>query len=98
MKYELEKFNQDVSDADLLADIKRVAGELGQTFITIRQYEKSGKFNASTPKRRFGSWSAVLEKIGLQKIRQQKNNRITEEELFRNGEEVWALRHLDARL
>jgi hypothetical protein len=89
MKFELEKFNQNVPDEELVADVKRVATELKQVFLTMRQYDKLGKFSASTMKRRFGSWSKVLQKAGLQKIKRQQNVRIEDDELFKNLEEVW---------
>ncbi|MBI2658287.1 HNH endonuclease [Candidatus Woesearchaeota archaeon] len=89
MKFELVKFNRNIPDKELLADVRRVAAELKQDFLTFNQYEELGKFNASTPKHRFGSWSKVLEKAGLPKIRKQLNARIENEELFHNLEEVW---------
>jgi len=89
MKFVIEKFNRNVPEEELLADVNRVAIELKQDYLTINQYEKFGKFDASTPKRRLGSWSKVLERAGLAKIRKQKNARIENEELFHNLEKVW---------
>jgi hypothetical protein len=66
-----------------------VAKKLNQHFVTARQQDNFGKFNSSTFKRRFGSWLIALEKAGFQKTKRQANNRIPEEELFNNLEEVW---------
>ena len=89
MKFELEKFNQNVPDKELVADVKRVAAELNQTFLTIKQYEDLGKFSASTPMRRFGSWSKVLQAAGLHKTKIQQNARTETDQLFEDLEEVW---------
>ena len=89
MKFELEKFHRNVPDAEIIADVKRVAFELKQNFLTMSQYAKHGKFDNSTPKRRFGSWSKALALAGLGKSKIQQNTRLSDEELFRNLEEAW---------
>lgn len=55
----------------------------------MSQYDKLGKFDSSTPKRRLGNWSKVLQLAGLQKNKIQQNSRLADEELFRNLEEAW---------
>lgn len=89
MKFELEKFHRNVADAEIIADVRRVASELKQNFLTMSQYGKHGKFDNSTPKRRFGSWSKALELAGLGKSKIQLNTRLSDEELFKNLEEAW---------
>ncbi|MFA5355422.1 MAG: HNH endonuclease [Candidatus Paceibacterota bacterium] len=89
MKFELEKFHRNVTDAEIIADVRRVASELKQNFLTMSQYGKHGKFDNSTPKRRFGSWSKALELAGLGKSKIQLNTRLSDEELFKNLEEAW---------
>ena len=86
MKFELETYNRNTSDEELLDDIRRVAQELNQDKVTIDQYNERGKFHSTTLTRRFGNWFKTLEKAGLQKTR---NLNLTEEELFRNIEEAW---------
>ncbi|MEK6766808.1 MAG: HNH endonuclease, partial [Planctomycetota bacterium] len=89
MKFELEKIYRNVPDDEIIADIKRVAAELGQDFLTMSQYGKHGKFDNSTPQRRFGSWSKATALAGLGKAKIQQNARLSDEELFKNLEEVW---------
>ena len=89
MKFELEKIYRNVPDEEIIADIKRVASELGQKFLTMSQYGKHGKFDNSTPKRRFGSWSKSTALAGLGKAKIQQNARLSDEELFKNLEEGW---------
>jgi hypothetical protein len=86
MKFELEPYHRNLPDDELLADVKRVAKELGKPSVTIDQYNERGGFHSTTLTRRFGSWFAVLEKSGLQKTR---NLNIPNEELFDNLVEVW---------
>lgn len=87
MKYELEPFHRNISDDELIADLKRVAQEIGKCSVTIDEYNEKGKFHNTTLSRRFGSWFAALEKAGLSKTR---NLHISDEELFENLVEVWA--------
>src|ERR1035437_5465984 len=86
MKYELNPYHLNITDQELLDDLKKVALMLGKQKVPYREYNDNGKFNSNTLIRRFGSWNNVLEKAGLQ-INVQQN--ITDEELFKNIEEVW---------
>lgn len=86
MKYELEPFHRDISDEELLADLRRVAEELGKNQVTFREYNKEGHFTASTLAQRFGSWFAAIDKANLQRT---INRNISDEALFVNLVEVW---------
>lgn len=48
MKYELEPYNRNVPDEELLADLSRVAKELGKNRVTIDEYNERGRFHATT--------------------------------------------------
>jgi hypothetical protein len=89
MKFELKDYHQNITDEELIADLKRVAIELKQNYVTAKQQDTFGKYYSSTFLRRFGSWLKAQEKAGLQKTKQQANNKIPEEDLFNNLEEVW---------
>ena len=86
MKFELEPYHRNVSNEDLIADIKRVADELGKRSVTIDEYNELGKFHNTTLTRRFGSWFKVLKTADLEKTR---NLNIPNKELFDNLVEVW---------
>jgi len=86
MKFQLEEYHRNVSDDELLADLKRIAGELVKDSVTREEYDERGTFHSSTLVRRFGGWFKALEKAGLQRTR---NFNITEEELFQDLEEAW---------
>lgn len=86
MKFELDTYNRNTPDQDLLDDLKRVAKGIGKDKVTIDEYNEKGKFHSTTLTRRFGSWFKSLEKAGLEKTR---NLNIPDEELFENIETVW---------
>ena len=65
MKFELNKYYRNISDAALIEDVKEVAGSLGKKTITIDEYDKHGKYNHATLYRRFGNWKNVLGLAGL---------------------------------
>jgi len=87
MKFELEDYHRNTPDNELIADLKRIASELKKETVTIDEYNERGKFHSTTLTRRFGNWFKTLERAGLKKTR---NLHISEEEYFRNLEEVWA--------
>jgi hypothetical protein len=89
MPFELDTFHRNVSDSDLIADLKRVALELGKISVTAREYDKIGTFCSSALARRFGNWNAAAEKAGLQQTPAGSQKIITNEQLFRNLEEIW---------
>lgn len=86
-RYQLEPLHRNTPDGEFLGDLKRVATEIGASTVTITQYNKLGRFNASSLQRRFGSWHRSLERAGLAVTR---NVNVAEEELFGNLVEVWA--------
>lgn len=65
MKFELETYNRNVPDEDLLADMQQVSAKLTKTTLTIEDYSKHGKYHASTIQRRFGGWLKALKKADL---------------------------------
>jgi 5-methylcytosine-specific restriction endonuclease McrA len=86
MKYELEPFHRDTPEADLLADLRRVAEELGKNRVTYRDYNERGRFTSSTLAKRFGSWFAAIDKANL---RRTINRNVSDDDLFANLVEVW---------
>ena len=86
MKYELNTYHRNTPDQELLDDLKKVADQIGMDKVTRNQYDKKGKFHSGTLVTRFVTWNKALEKAGL-KITVSQN--LSEEELFRNIEEVW---------
>ncbi len=93
MKFELKKYNRvtpkdyrNVTDEELINDLRQVANKLQKDSVTHNEYDQQGKFNSHIFGRRFGGWLNALEKAGLQKTR---NYNITDEEAFQNLENIW---------
>jgi len=58
---------RNVSDEEILADLRRVADDLGSERLMIQDYnDADGLVSAGTVIRRFGSWPAALDEIGLE--------------------------------
>ncbi len=87
MKFELEEFHRNVSEEEMLTDLRRVAGDLKKDSVTMDEYEEFGKYHPTTLTRKLGSWFTILEKAGMEINRSPMN--ISEEDLFKNLEEVW---------
>ena len=86
MEYILVEHHRNVSDEELIKDLKEVTLKLGKDKVTQIEYKTLGKYGVRTFARRFGSWNKSLEKAGLS-ITTRRN--IPEEELFQNIADLW---------
>lgn len=86
MDFKLNPYYRNVSEDDLISDIQSVRNRLSKARITKEDYSIHGKYSTGTIERRFGTWNKALIKAGLQLNTQFD---ISEEELFKNIEEVW---------
>lgn len=77
---------QPVSEAELLADLKRVAQALGATAVSQPQYRQHGDYADTTIGRRFGSWNKALIAAGLSFCNEVD---ISDERLFENLLTLW---------
>lgn len=73
-----------ISDEELIADIKRVALEISPRKLTQKKYNEKGKYTSQTITERFG-WNRVLQELELEIYKMN----ISEKELFKNLETVW---------
>lgn len=86
-KFKLKRVSgQPVSDAELLTDLKLVAGMLNSPTVSQPKYREHGKFADSTIARRFGSWNNALLKAGLT-LSNEVN--ISDGRLFENILNLW---------
>lgn len=85
-KFELKLKKRNNPTEDLIADLRRVASELGEKTVTANEYGERGNFGVNTFLRRFGSWNASLEAADLEVV--LKLN-VPEEHLFENLAEIW---------
>lgn len=66
MQFELNNYHRNISDEELLNDVKRVVEIYQKNSLTQKEYLAHGKFGTNTFRRRFQSWNKVLELCGLQ--------------------------------
>jgi len=86
MRFELESHHRNVPNEELVGELQRVAALVGNSSVTIDQFNEHGRFHSTTLSRRFGSWFKALEAAGLEKTR---NLHITNEQLFEDLVAVW---------
>lgn len=84
MEFKLKLHNRDISEKELLEDLKRVNEQIPNK-LTRNTYNQLGKYSSSTYEKRFGSWGSALMKAGLE-LSQKRD--ISNEELFKNLEDV----------
>ncbi|MBI2467051.1 MAG: HNH endonuclease [Candidatus Rokubacteria bacterium] len=78
---------QAFTDEQLIQELKDVAPKLGGAPVTMEIYNRHGRANAETIRRRFGSWWKALEKAGLGISNYGK--RYSEGDYFENLLNVW---------
>jgi hypothetical protein len=86
MKFELQPHHHNVSDDELLSDLRAVADRFPNQPITHALYNQHGRFHSATIFYRFGTWRNALAKIGR---RPAHHYRVPTGELFANLESVW---------
>ncbi len=69
IKFELTAYHRNVSEHEMITDLKRVASHLGKDSVTKSEYDKNGKYHSSTLIRKIGSWFEALSKAGLKQTR-----------------------------
>ncbi len=92
MKFELNTLPRDSSDAEIIAEIRRVASVVGKKFLTTTDFDLHSKIHSSTIRRRFGGWQQVLDKAGIgekysgvkisDKMRSQQAKNLTDDEIL----------------
>lgn len=74
MEFKLNDYHRNVSNEELLEDIKKVARQLGKSGITKAEYKNaSGKYSTSTFEKRFDGWLNTLKLCGLTPNEKQIN-------------------------
>ena len=86
MRFELSHDRRNISDEDILADMRRVARIAGTNVLRQQDYNEHGNFSHSTAINRFGAWSIAVEKAGLLK---SVDRQISDAQLFQNLLRVW---------
>lgn len=66
MDFILNEYHRNVSDEELLTDMKRVAEKLKTNTLTRQNYRKHGRYASATVIKHFGRWNKALELCGMQ--------------------------------
>jgi Homing endonuclease associated repeat len=56
---------RNLSQKEILEEIKRVAKQIGNKRITVKVFNQISTFNASTVRSKFGSWDNALRQAGI---------------------------------
>lgn len=86
--FKIKLMHRNVSDDELISDLKRVAMKLGKS-PTIDEYNELGNFHSTTLSRRFGGWLISLRLADLKMTRSRLN--IPNDELLENIEKLWII-------
>jgi hypothetical protein len=86
-KFQLERVSgAPVTSDEILSDIRRVAEQAGTKIVSQKLYSELGKYDPSTPTRRFGTWNKAVIAAGLD-VANEIN--ISDERLFENLMLLW---------
>lgn len=72
MQYELNEYHRNLTDQELLDDIKRVAKLIAPDSLSQEKYKEHGRYGVTTIHRRFGTWMRALELCNLNTSVMQK--------------------------
>jgi hypothetical protein len=86
VQFELSHDKRNISDDDLLSDLRRVASEQSEEQVKQRTYMTHGRFGVTTVIRRFGSWNAAVKAAGLE-MTVERN--VPDEKLFSALYDLW---------
>lgn len=86
MRFELSHDRRNISDDDLLSDLRRVVSVDLQQRVKQRTYKDHRKYGVTTIIRRFGSWNAAVKAAGLTTTVERK---ISDEKLFSALYSLW---------
>jgi hypothetical protein len=56
MKFELNEYKKQLTDDEILTDIKRVADKLKVDYLSIRLYKQHGKYSQTAIQAHFDTW------------------------------------------
>ena len=86
MQFELSHDRRNISDDDLLSDLRRVASEKSEQQVKQRTYGELGKYSVKTVINRFGSWNTAVKAAGLETTVERN---VPDEKLFSALYDLW---------
>lgn len=91
MHFNLNEYHRNISDEDLIADVKNIALKFNKNSLTRAEYSSYGKYSSSTLERRFGSWLKVLELCEFNTAGHIHKHTFTDEEVIEDLKRVASL-------
>lgn len=83
MKFELNDYRKELTDEEIIEDIKRVAQESENDYISISTYRKCGQYSQTAIQGHFGTWRNALSIAGLRNERTKSElKRIKNEDYY----------------
>jgi Restriction endonuclease len=83
MKFELNQYHKNISENELIEDLRMVAKKLHKSYLSRSEYEKNGKYSATPYIKNFGSWLVACRIAGLKTMRRKEDLlQISDEELL----------------
>jgi hypothetical protein len=86
MSFKLSHDRRNITEQDLLSDLRRVAEEQSDQSVKQRTYKRFGRYGVTTVIRRFSSWNDAIKAAGLAKTVERN---IPNEELFASLYRLW---------
>ncbi len=86
IRFKITLYNRRPSEAEMLADMRRIAQRCGQRPFTFAVYAARGNFSPKTVARRFGSWRAAL---AAAKLPTRIDRDVPAADLFANLKRLW---------
>lgn len=81
-------FKCNISNEEMITDLKRVAGIVNLESPTRESYDKYGKYHSATLCRKYGSWNNVLKFAGM---KLNLNRKMSNDDMFEEIERVWII-------
>ena len=89
MKFELNEYKLQLTDDEILTDIKETANRLGKDYISIASYKSHGRYSQTATQAHFGTWKNALLLAGLRNERDLSELKlISDEEYYRDLQRV----------
>lgn len=82
MKFMLSENKGELSDDEIINDIKRVAEDLNKDYFSISMYKKHGRFSQTAVQGHFGTWKNALSLAGLRTERTLNELKIITDEQY----------------
>ena len=65
MKFKFNEYKKQITQEELINDLKRVVEERNLMSLSMKEYNDYGFFNPSTIIRKFGTWNNALNLAGI---------------------------------